>query len=172
MENTKNRENREKGKKTYRLNFEMVPEECWYANLRSVLPREVWDRIRRDAYARAGGRCMICGARTSRLEAHERWSYDEKRKIQKLEDVVAVCRPCHEVIHISRTQLMGRGVEAMEHFMKVNGCTQSEFHEALGDANRLYRKRNEVEGWVTDLSFLRERFGISGLPGTSEKGEK
>lgn len=35
MENT---ENREKGKKTYRLNFEMVPEECWYANLRSVLP--------------------------------------------------------------------------------------------------------------------------------------
>lgn len=38
-------------KKQYKLNFEMVPEECWYANLRSVLPPAQWDRVRRDAYA-------------------------------------------------------------------------------------------------------------------------
>lgn len=146
--------------KKYKLDFEMVPEECWYSNLRSVLSKEQWDIVRKDAYARAGGRCMICGSRASRLEAHERWSYDDKKRLQKLETVLAVCRCCHEVIHIGRTQLTGRGEEAMEHFMKVNGCTQSEFHEALGEANRQYLRRNAVEGWYTDLSWLKERFGI------------
>lgn len=38
-------------KKTYKLNFEMVPEECWYSNLRSALSREEWDIVRKDAYA-------------------------------------------------------------------------------------------------------------------------
>lgn len=149
---------------SYKLNFEMVPEECWYANLRSALSPAQWDTVRKDAYARAKGRCMICGAATRRLEAHERWSYDDDKKIQKLETVIAVCRACHEVIHISRTQLMGRGAEAMEHFMKVNRCTQSEFHEALGEANRQYRERNRVEGWVTDLSWLKEHFGFLPAP--------
>ena len=145
-------------RKKYKLDFEMVPEECWYANLRSVLPKEDWDRIRRRAYARAEGRCSICGA-PGRLEAHEKWSYDDEKKVQKFEDVIAVCRLCHEVIHISRTQLVGRGEEAMEHFMRVNGCTQSEFHAALGEANREYIGRNRTEGWVTDLSLL-EKWGI------------
>jgi len=146
-------------RKKYRLGFEMVPEECWRANLRSWLLPAQWDIVRRDAYARAGGRCMICGAR-SRLEAHERWSYDDERRLQKLETVIAVCHACHEVIHISRTQLTGRGMEAMEHFMKVNGCSQSEFHLALEEANREYIERNKVEGWVTDIRWLCDRFGF------------
>ena len=81
-----------------------------------------------------------------------------------METVIAVCHRCHEVIHIGRTQLTGRGAEAMEHFMKVNGCTQSEFHEALGEANREYLRRNEAEGWVTDISWLKEKFGIEFPP--------
>lgn len=142
-------------RKRYKLDFELVPEECWQCNLRSVLKPADWDKVRRSAYAKAGGRCMICGARSARLEAHERWSYDEEKRLQKLEDVIAVCRLCHEVIHISRTQLIGRGAEATEHFMKVNGCTQSEFHEALGEANREYLERNKIEGWTTDMSLLK-----------------
>ena len=145
--------------KKYKLNFEIVPEECWYANLRSALLPEQWDVIRRDAYARAQGKCMICGRRTVRLEAHEHWSYDEGKKLQKLETVVALCRACHEVVHIGRTQLVGRGDQAMEHFMKVNGCSQWEYHEALGEANDEYRRRNKIEGWVTDISWIK-RFGF------------
>jgi phage terminase large subunit GpA-like protein len=145
--------------KEYKLNFELVPEECWRANLRSFLKTEDWDKIRRSAYAKAGGRCSICGAR-GRLEAHEKWSYDEKKALQKLEDVVALCHNCHEVKHISRTQLVGRGMEAMEHFMKVNGCAQMDFHAALSEANEEYFRRNRVEGWVTDISWLKNKFDI------------
>ena len=147
-------------KTTYKLNFEMVPEECWYSNLRSVLTPADWDKVRKDAYARAGGKCCVCGRGNTRLEAHERWSYNEKKALQKLEDVVALCHACHEVVHISRTQLMGRGVEAMGHFQKVNGCSQMEFHAALQAANEEYLRRNRVEGWVTDITWLKDKFDI------------
>lgn len=146
--------------KEYKLNFEMVPEECWYSNLRSVLQPRDWDIVRRDAYARANGKCMVCGRPTARLEAHEKWSYDDEKALQKLEDVVALCHSCHEVKHISRTQLMGRGAEAMEWFMKVNGCSQMDFHAALGQANEEYLRRNRVEGWVTDIKWLENKFDI------------
>ena len=143
-----------------KLTFEMVPEECWYSNLRSILKPKDWDIVRRDAYARAKGRCRICGRPTTRLEAHEQWSYDEEKALQKLEDVVALCHSCHEVKHISRTQLMGRGQEAMEHFQKVNECSQMDFHMALAEANEIYLRRNRIEGWVTDISWLETRFDI------------
>lgn len=136
-----------------KLNFELVPDSCWYSNLRSQLPKEVWDRIRKKAYARAGGKCMLCGAPTARLEAHEQWEYDDAGGVQKLVNVIAVCRACHEVIHIGRTQLMGREKEACEHYLKVNGCTYAEYRKALGQANETHRERSRRE-WRLDVSEL------------------
>ena len=139
--------------KKYKLNFQLVPDGCWYTNLRSALPREVWDRLRRAAYRRAGGKCSICGAE-GRLEAHEVWNYDDEKHIQSLADIIAVCPACHEVIHIGRTSLLGREAEAQAHFMKVNGATQSEYHAALGEANRIHAERSRHE-WLTDISKLK-----------------
>ena len=139
--------------KKLRLCFQLVPDGCWYTNLRSALPKEVWDRLRRAAYARAGGKCSICGA-AGRLEAHEVWQYDDRRHIQSLQDIVAVCPACHAVIHIGRTALLGREAEAQAHFCKVNGCTQSEYHAALGEANRVHAERSRHE-WTTDISQLK-----------------
>ncbi len=136
-----------------KLNFELVPDSCWYSNLRSQLPKEVWDRIRKKAYARAGGKCMLCGAPTARLEAHEQWEYDDAGGVQKLVNVIAVCRACHEVIHIGRTQLTGREKEACEHYLKVNGCTYAEYLNALGQANETHRERSRRE-WRLDVSEL------------------
>ena len=137
----------------FKLNFELVPDSCWYSNLRSELPKEAWDKIRKKAYARAGGKCMLCGAPTTRLEAHEQWEYNDEKGVQKLVNVVAVCRACHEVIHIGRTQLMGRERDASEHFMKVNGCTYAEYRKALGEANEKHRERSRRE-WQLDVSEL------------------
>lgn len=140
-----------------KLEIELVPDSCWYSNLRSILTPEQWGVVRREAYARANGKCMICGAPTRRLEAHERWEYDEKKHVQKLKDVVAVCKDCHEVIHIGRTQLFGGEERASAHFMKVNGCSYAEYRKALGEANELHRRRNLVPEWKLDLSYL-EKF--------------
>ena len=140
--------------KTYKLDFQLVPDGCWYANLRSALPKEVWDRVRRAAYARAGGKCSVCG-KEGRLEAHEVWSYDDETHVQTLKDVVALCPACHEVVHIGRTSLLGNEPRAQAHFMKVNGCSQSEYHAALGEANRVHAERSRHE-WTTDISRLKD----------------
>lgn len=97
---------------------------------------------------------MICGA-TARLEAHERWSYDEKTRVQKLTDVVAVCADCHAVLHIGRTQLKGDEARAAEHFMKVNGVSYAEYRKELGRANEEHARRNRVAEWSLDLSWLK-----------------
>ena len=146
--------------KKYKLDFEFVPEECWFSNLRSVLCQGDWDRVRRAAYARAGGRCVVCGAR-GRLEAHEKWSYDDERRLQKLEDVVALCGACHAVKHVSRSYLVGKGDTVEAQFKKVNGVSQSEYHEALGAANEEYKRSNAIEGWTTDISWLKKNFNIT-----------
>ncbi len=141
--------------RNYRLNFELVPDSCWYSNLRSILSPTQWDFVRKDAYARANGRCMICGRVVKRLEAHERWEYDEERCVQKLADVVALCHCCHEAVHIGRAQLTGRGREAEDWFMKVNGVGYAELRAALGKANEDHRRRNQVPEWKLDLTWLR-----------------
>ena len=99
---------------------------------------------------------MLCGAQTRRLEAHERWEYDEENAVQRLVDVIAVCRSCHEVIHIGRTSLLGGEERAAEHFMKVNGCSYAEYRRALGEANTAHRRRNLVPEWKLDLSYLKK----------------
>ena len=139
-----------------KLNFELVPDSCWYSNLRSILSPAQWDVVRKEAYARAKGKCMICGTEARRLEAHERWEYDEENRVQKLADVVAICKSCHEVIHIGRTSLLGGEERACAHFMKVNGCSFAEYRKALGDANEAHRRRNKVPEWQLDLSYLKK----------------
>ena len=147
-------------KKTLKLNFELIPDSCWASNLRTLLKPEIWDAIRKEAYARAGGRCMICGRPETRLEAHEVWSYDIENELQRLEDVVAVCHDCHSVIHIGRTQLVGDEERAIRHFCAVNECGYPDYVKALGEANALHRKRNEVGDWKLDIAtFLKKLYG-------------
>ncbi len=139
-----------------KLEFEMVPDSCWYSNLRSLLTPAQWDVVRKEAYARAGGKCSICGGVSARLEAHEQWEYDEKNTLQKLKNVIAVCKSCHEVIHIGRTTLTGGEERASRHFMKVNGCTYAEYRKALGEATEAHRRRNRIPEWKLDLTYLKK----------------
>ena len=140
-----------------KLNFELVPDSCWYSNLRTILSKRQWDFLREDAKKRANYKCAICGRPVKRLEAHEQWSYDEEQGIQKLENIIAVCHDCHSVIHIGRTQLVGDIERAEKHYMKVNGVSYAEYIKDLGKANEDHQRRNLVAEWKLDLSFL-ERY--------------
>ena len=140
-----------------KLAFELVPDGCWYSNLRSILPKSEWDKIKKDAKTRSNGQCSICGKKTDKLDAHEVWSYDIEKGIQKLENVIAVCKDCHSVIHIGYTQLKGNVQHAEEHFMRVNNCTYAEYRQQLNKANILHKERNKVSEWKLDATWL-ERF--------------
>ncbi|MDE6585401.1 MAG: hypothetical protein K2K80_01810, partial [Clostridia bacterium] len=60
------------------------------------------------------------------------------------------------VIHIGRTQLKGDECVAEKHFMKVNGCSYSEYRKALGEAVAVHRRRNQVPEWKLDLTYLKK----------------
>ncbi len=142
---------------SYKLNFELVPDSCWYSNLRTLLKPSMWDVIRRKAYAESGGKCVICGAKPKRLEAHEQWEYDEINKIQRLNRVIALCHSCHQVIHIGYAQLNGKEEIAAKHFMRVNKCSYVEYRRALGKANEDHARRNKIDEWQLDIRWL-EKF--------------
>jgi hypothetical protein len=139
----------------YKLNFELMPDGCWQSNLRNLLSKKQWDFLRADIKKSADGKCMICGKKTNKLDAHERWSYDIQTGVQKLEDVVAVCKDCHSVIHIGRTQLLGDEERAEKHFMKVNNCSYAEYRKALGQANEKHQLLNQVPEWALDLTWFK-----------------
>lgn len=138
----------------FKLNIELVPDGCWHSNLRTILSKKQWDFLKSDAKRRANNRCMICGKQTDKLDAHERWSYDGVCGVQKLEDIIAVCKDCHSVMHINFTYLKGDAVKAENHFIKVNNCTYAEFKRALGEANERQKELNEVSEWTIDLTYL------------------
>jgi hypothetical protein len=138
-----------------KLNFELVPDGCWYSNLRSMLSPKDWNMIKKDAKVRSGGECTICGKKTDKLDAHEVWSYDIEKGIQKLENVISVCKDCHSVIHIGYTQLKGNIERAEQHYLKVNNCTYAEYRQDLNKANLLHKERNKVSEWKLDLTWLK-----------------
>ncbi|MBO4963201.1 MAG: HNH endonuclease [Clostridia bacterium] len=142
-----------------KLNFELIPDGCWYSNLRTVLKPKHWDILRKDAYKRAQGKCMICGRKVTRLEAHERWDFNEQTKVQKLTEIIAVCHLCHSVIHIGRTQLMGEEDKAIAHYQRVNNCNYATYRKNLGEANLKHQRLSRVDEWILDISALKEIIG-------------
>lgn len=138
-----------------KLQFELVPEGCWGSNLRTFFTKKQWDFIKDDAKKRANGICQICGKKTDRLDAHEKWIYDEENGIQILDDVISICKDCHNTIHIGRTQLKGNVVKAENHYMKVNDCSYAQMIADLGKANQDHIRRNKISEWKLDLSWLK-----------------
>ena len=101
-----------------KLQIQLIPDGCWHYNLRAILSKKQWDFIKQDAKKRSGNKCAICGKSTSKLEAHEKWLFDDKKGICKLEDVVAICHDCHSAIHMNRTQLFGNAEKIEENKQK------------------------------------------------------
>ena len=139
-----------------KLRFQIVPDGCWKVNLHELLPKKAWDFIKDDVKKKAEFKCEICGKKTDRLDAHEVWDYDIKRGVQKLENIVAVCKDCHNAIHINRSYLSGDHIRAEDQYMKVNGVSYAEMKKDLKEANEENAKRNAVSEWKLDLSFLKK----------------
>src|ERR1017187_3032700 len=103
-----------------KLEVELVPSSCFYTNLRSILSKGNWDRLRKYSYEKANLKCEICGesgldqGSKHALECHEVWAYDDVNLIQSLVRVEALCPRCHEVKHIGLAGLKGHNQRAVD----------------------------------------------------------
>jgi hypothetical protein len=140
------------------LFIDLIPSKCWFSNVRTTVHSTDWDRLRKHIYARAVNCCECCGASpfTSdgiRLEAHERWHYDDKKKVQKLMRLVALCNTCHRSTHFGPASILGKREEATQHLKQVRGFTDSEVKLHIANAFSLWRERSS-HNWELDITLI------------------
>lgn len=137
------------------LIIEMVPQTSWGANLRRVLKRSQWDKLRRKVYLQAGNKCVICDGVGPRhpVECHEVWDYDDEALVQTLMGMEALCPACHEVKHFGRTLEVGNGGRAAHHLMNVNGWDRDQTNQHIHDAFTVWNYRSHKE-WTLNLAWL------------------
>ena len=133
------------------LFVDVIPTSCWFTNVRSSISRKDWDRVRKHVYERVNFICECCNINTkehvkfTRLEAHERWDYDNITKVQKLMRLIALCHECHEATHMGLAQIRDREVEAKNHLKKVRNFSDDECTLHIKDAFDTWRERNKYE---------------------------
>lgn len=140
--------------KELKLTIELVPTTSWYRNLRNLIPKAVWDEIRKRTYRKYKYRCGICGTR-GRLNCHEIWEYDDQNQIQKLVGFIALCSLCHHVKHIGYAGILASQgkldyQKVVRHFMKVNGCNRDTYEKHIKNAFDQWNKRSQYD-WYLDL---------------------
>lgn len=133
---------------------EMLPATTWEENLRSALPEDRWDALRKHAYSAAGYRCEICGgAPRPHLEAHEKWEFDDVWCVQRLAGILALCPPCHKAHHLGLARRLGLYEDVLAKMEEVNGWSRAQTLSALEKARAQADERNRYH-WTVDLSWL------------------
>jgi hypothetical protein len=144
-----------------RLTIELIPETCWFSNIRNHVSHEGWKFISKQVFAGAHYRCQICGGQGDQwpVECHEIFEFDDRTHTQKLVGLVALCPACHNAKHFGLAQMKGQEQAALDQLEKVNRWTQDEFDLYIDEVFSDWRRRSEHK-WNIDLSFLKENFGI------------
>ena len=90
---------------------------------------------------------------TVQLEAHERWSFDNESKTQKLERLVALCHRCHTATHLGLADLRGLKQLALKHMMKVNKWNEEQLKRHNEEQTSLWRERNNIK-WNLNIDII------------------
>jgi hypothetical protein len=137
-----------------KLEVELIPKTTWNINLRSKLKKSDWDKIRKSIYEKEKMCCHICGTQCKSLDAHEVWEFDEKNHVQRLIEIIGICKACHNTIHYGRAQQIGYGKEAITQYLKVNNCDMMDFQNELFIAQEDFYRRSKIDDWKLDLTLI------------------
>ena len=138
------------------LFVDLIPQSCFWTSARTGIAPADWDRTRHMVYGRAANRCEACGrtqAAGARLEAHERWAYDDSRGVQSLRRLICPCSDCHQVSHMGLAQVQGHGEKALGHLMRVTGAGRALAEAHVDEAFAVWAERS-ARTWDLDLSIL------------------
>lgn len=143
------------GASDYRLKIELVPATSWGNNLRGLLKRAEWDKIRKKVYALANYKCEICGGvgKKHPVECHEKWCYDDVNHTQTLVGLIALCPKCHGVCHIGNSLHTKRFPSVFKHFMAINNISEPEAQIYLSEIFQIWESRSNYE-WNLDVLWL------------------
>lgn len=117
-----------------KLEIEPIPKSNWHRSLANLLPKPVWDTLRREVYKESDYTCVVCVATGVEVHCHEVWGYDDKRHLQILRGLQCLCEDCHNIKHWGRTiklyhegKFSGDYIDRLRrHFCEVNKCSEQD----------------------------------------------
>ena len=139
-----------------KLTIELVPKPLWGNSLAHRMARANWNKIRSLVVERYRYHCGICGSDEKPLTCHELWEYDDEQHVQKLQGFIVLCRNCHAIKHFGRTNIKAREGKTqlqpiIEHYCRVNNCTERDLQKDYGSALAVWKIRNTFI-WETDFA--------------------
>jgi hypothetical protein len=134
-----------------RPRIELVPKPLWWKTLYRLLPRPVWDKLRRQVYQQARYRCEICGATDQTLYCHEKWAYDDVAHVARINGFEALCHLCHLSHHPGYAGVSGQSGGLPEHFRSVNACDEQTYLRHSEEAWEQWRIRSSWTDWTIDF---------------------
>jgi len=136
------------------LYVDLIPQNCWFKSAWRCVSAIDWENIKKTTVKRANNICECCGEPSIKsLEVHERFSYDDDNKIQKLERLIALCNDCHTATHMGRARVKDIEEQAKQHLQKVRGFNEKEVNKHIDNAELVYKKRSDIN-YQLDLSLL------------------
>jgi hypothetical protein len=127
-----------------------------------MMSEDKWRELKRKVYEEERRKCYVCGSTEPPFELHEFWEYNDKNHVQKLVEVHHLCRLCHMVKHIGfwchtedgKAKLKEIGLsreDLVNHFCKVNQCSEKDFLQHEDNAFEIWRKRSRYQ-WKQEFS--------------------
>lgn len=143
-----------------KLTVELVPQTCWFSNIRSEVPGPIWDIIRRRVYKDCHYRCEICGGKGPKwpVEAHEIWVYDDINHTQTLIGMSGLCPNCHSAKHIGLAVVHNRFEGVFKHLLSVNSWTPEEGSSYLAAEEKKWQIRSQHQ-WTLYVGGLQYYLG-------------
>jgi len=91
------------------LQHSTIPQQLWGVAPRIIEGQTWWDQQRTRAYQLNNQCCWACGVHRHQaeehvgiLDAHECYLFNPQEHLATFQEVAALCRPCHQFIHIGR----------------------------------------------------------------------
>lgn len=152
---------------------DLLPSNVWGSNLRGILSRGEWDRLRMPVAEAADMCCEVCKqpsrnaqTRTIRTpDCHELWHFESvgDRKVQRLLRLIALCVECHQVQHIGLAQLKNQMWQVRAQLKRVNRWNDDQVDAAIRGAEDRWRWRGQHQ-WDLDLSVLQGQIQVFAHP--------
>lgn len=144
------------------LYIDLVPSTTWYSNLYKFLKKKDWDIVRHHIYEKSNHKCEICDGigKNGRVDAHERWEYDDIKHIQKLKEISCLCPACHRATHLGFAEASGFGATAKRHLKWINKWSRHDTTKHVNNAFNIWDERSNHE-WLVDVTWLIEESNIS-----------
>ena len=137
-----------------KLQPELVPKPLWGYSAYRLLGRSAWKAIRQDVLNAAKNSCEPCGVTPSPLDrdpltCHERWHYDDKKRVATLIGFEIHCSACDSATHMGRAVRHGAGDLALKQLCKVNGISVSGANDLFEGAMARWKTRSGKK-WVSE----------------------